>query len=98
MSYTPVFEPASPQEVYSYYLEAARVSRELHMPIILRLTTYVCHAKEKVVFGGWTPAAPDDMPRFSPDNGPYIPIAANVHPMKRRTSSSSAWSTPCAVK
>src|SRR4030042_2522142 len=46
LSYTPVFEPANPAEVYRYFLEAVKVSKEKHMPIIVRLTTHVCHAKE----------------------------------------------------
>ena len=84
LSYTPVFEPASPQEVYTFYKEAAKLSKEKGMPIILRLTTHVCHAKEKVEFKGWTPRALDKTPRFDAHNGPYIPIAADVFPMKRR--------------
>jgi indolepyruvate ferredoxin oxidoreductase, alpha subunit len=84
LSYTPVFEPSTPTEVYRMYKEAARLSREKKMPVILRLTTHVCHAKEKVSFAGWQPAAPDDAPRFDAKNGPYIPITAAVFPMKRR--------------
>ena len=84
LSYTPVFEPASPQEVYTFYKEAAKLSRAKGMPIILRLTTHVCHAKEKVEFKGWAPRALDKTPRFDAQNGPYIPIAADVFPMKRR--------------
>ena len=84
LSYTPVFEPASPQEVYTFYKEAAKLSREKGMPIILRLTTHVCHAKEKIEFKGWTPRVLDKTPRFDAQNGPYIPIAADVFPVKRR--------------
>jgi indolepyruvate ferredoxin oxidoreductase alpha subunit len=84
LSYTPIFEPASPQEVYTFYQEAAKLSKEKGMPIILRLTTHVCHAKEKVEFKGWTPRALDKTPMFDAQNGPYIPIAAEVFPMKRR--------------
>lgn len=85
MSYTPVFEPASPSEVYTYYKEAARLSCDKKMPVILRMTTHVCHAKEKVHFSKWSPTAPDDNPKFDPANGPYIPIAASlVLPMKRK--------------
>ena len=84
LSYTPVLEPASPREMYAYYLEAAKLSVRHGMPVILRATTHVCHAKEKVSFQGWTPEKPDDTPRFDVKNGPYIPIAATcVHPMKR---------------
>ncbi len=84
MSYTPILEPANPTEVYRFYLEAARLARKERMPVILRLTTHVCHAKEKVAFDGWDPRPVDDEPKFDPANGPYIPIAADVFPMKRR--------------
>ena len=84
MSYTPLLEPASPAEVYLYYKEAAAMARAMGKAVILRLTTHVCHAKEKVAFAGWTPATPDDTPRFDAANGPYIPIAAAVFPKKRK--------------
>ncbi|MDX9788815.1 MAG: thiamine pyrophosphate-dependent enzyme [Desulfobacterales bacterium] len=85
LSYTPVLEPATPAEVYRFYKTAAALSREKAMPVILRLTTHVCHQKEKVVFDAWAPSLVDDTPRFDAKNGPYIPIAAElVHPMKRR--------------
>jgi len=84
LSYTPVLEPATPAEVYSFYKEAARISVEKGMPVVLRLTTHVCHQKEKVSFGGWDPKPWDKSPRFDPKNGPYIPITTEVFPMKRR--------------
>ncbi len=83
LSYTPVFEPASPSEVYAFYKEAVNLSREKGMPIILRLTTHVCHAKEKVEFQNWEPKTLERTPRFDTKNGPYVPIAADVFPMKR---------------
>ena len=83
LSYTPVLEPADPEEVYRFYLEAARLSRQLHMPVILRLTTHVCHAKQKVSFGSWKPAPPDDTPRFNPAKGPYIPLTSLALEQKR---------------
>jgi indolepyruvate ferredoxin oxidoreductase alpha subunit len=52
--------------------------------VIVRLTTHVCHGKEKVTFAPWEPAPPDDTPRFSPQNGPYIPITSLVFPLKRQ--------------
>jgi indolepyruvate ferredoxin oxidoreductase alpha subunit len=54
MSYKPLLEPASPAETYAYYKEAAALARSLCRPVILRLTTHVCHAKEKVAFAGWS--------------------------------------------
>jgi indolepyruvate ferredoxin oxidoreductase alpha subunit len=85
MSYTPVLEPADPAEVYRFYLEAARLSRQHHMPVILRLTTHVCHAKQKVAFESWNPLPPDDTPRFNPANGPYIPLTSLAIEQKRRS-------------
>ena len=84
LSYTPVFEPANPQEVYQYYKAAASLSQQLHMPVILRLTTHVCHAKQKVDFAAWQPANFDKTPAFDVANGPYMPLTSLVFPMKRR--------------
>jgi indolepyruvate ferredoxin oxidoreductase alpha subunit len=84
MSYTPVLEPADPSEVYRFYLEAAKWSRLRGMPVILRLTTHVCHAKQKVSFAAWEPEIPEDTPRFDPANGPYIPITTLAIEQKRQ--------------
>ena len=83
LSYTPMLEPADPREVYEYYLKAARFSRELQKPVILRMTTHVCHMKERVAFAGWEPQEQDTIPRFNPENGDYIPLVSRVFPMKR---------------
>lgn len=84
MSYTPLLEPASPAEVYAYYKEAAAMARAMGKAVILRLTTHVCHAKEKVAFAGWERAPFESNPRFDAANGPYIPITAAVFPKKRK--------------
>lgn len=84
LSYTPVFEPASPTEIYTFYKAAAKLSKDKGMPVILRLTTHVCHAKEKIDFKGWHPKDLDKTPRFDTKNGPYVPIAEDVFPLKRK--------------
>ncbi len=84
MSYMPVFEPASPAEVYVMYKEAAALARERRAPVFLRLTTHVCHARERVNFGQLPAAAPDWTPGFDPKNGPYVPITSTVFPLKKR--------------
>ena len=85
MSYTPVLEPANPTEVYSFYKEAATLAATMGKAVILRLTTHVCHAKERVAFAGWTPPGqPDNTPRFDPARGPYIPLVSAVFPKKRQ--------------
>ncbi len=83
MAYMPVFEPASPGEVYVMYKEAAALARERRAPVFLRLTTHVCHARQKVSFGTLS-ARTDWTPRFDPANGPYVPITATVFPLKKR--------------
>ncbi len=84
LSYTPIFEPSTPQEVYEFYKLAAALSAEKRMPVILRLTTHVCHQKQKVSFDSWKEKPFDTTPRFDPKNGPYIPITSEVFPMKRK--------------
>lgn len=84
LSYMPVFEPSNPQEVYEYYKEAARLSQEREMPIILRLSTHVCHAKQKVTFSNYEKQKFDSKPKFSSENENYVPITSKVFPMKRR--------------
>jgi len=83
MAYIPVFEPASPAEVYVMYKEAAALALERRAPVFLRLTTHVCHARENVKFGGLPPAHAWDS-RFDVKNGPYVPITASVFPLKKK--------------
>ncbi|MBN1242073.1 MAG: 4Fe-4S binding protein [Spirochaetales bacterium] len=84
MAYVPVLEPAGAQEAYDFFKLAARIARERHTVVILRLTTHVCHAKEKVRFAAWKPEPFDPTARFDPELQNYVPIAASVFPLKRR--------------
>ena len=83
LAYIPVFEPASPAEIYVMYKEAAALARARRAPVFLRLTTHVCHARETVKFGA-LPPRPDWTPRFDAANGPYVPITTTVFPLKQR--------------
>ena len=56
MAYLPMFEPGTPAEFYGMFKEAMELSRSMRMPVFLRSTTHVCHAREVVQFG----ALPDD--------------------------------------
>ncbi len=84
LSYTPVLEPANPTEVYTFYKQAARLSRDLHMPVVLRLTTHVCHAKERVAFSGSPPDRSDAAAKFNAVNGPHIPLTTEALAKKRQ--------------
>lgn len=84
LSYIPMLEPATPTEVYQMFKEAVLISKEKKMPVILRMSTHVCHAKEKVSFKGMQPITQTDEPLFSPKNGPYIPLTSKALDMKRK--------------
>jgi len=84
LCYTPIWEPMDPQEVHDMYLEAAAWSQKMKMPVILRLSTHVCHAKMRVRSAAWTPQPLDPTPRFDAAAGPYLPITKLVAPLKRR--------------
>lgn len=84
MAYTPVLEPGDPGEVYTQFLEAAALSKKYTMPVILRMTTHVCHGKAPVEFRG-SPTPPREHPSlFRPEGDEYIPLAATVAPLKER--------------
>jgi indolepyruvate ferredoxin oxidoreductase alpha subunit len=84
LSYTPLLEPATPTEVMRMFGQACELSIQRRMPVIVRLTTHVCHHKELVHYNAWEPAPRDDTPRFDKTAGPYIPIARTVFPLKER--------------
>lgn len=84
LAYLPLFEPATAAETHAMFKEAAALARARKMAVILRLTTHVCHAKEKIAFTPYSGAPASGPPAFAVANGPYVPIAAAVFPMKRK--------------
>ena len=46
----PMLEPSDSQEAYEFMLRALEISRELKMPVLLRLTTRICHSKTVVTW------------------------------------------------
>jgi indolepyruvate ferredoxin oxidoreductase alpha subunit len=83
MTYIPVLEPSTPQEAYEMYIEATKISKKMKMPVILRLTTHVCHAKQKVHFKKYEIKNISKQSKFDKKNGPYIPITSEVFNMKK---------------
>jgi indolepyruvate ferredoxin oxidoreductase, alpha subunit len=84
LGYMPMFEPATPGEAYRMFKEAAALSQKLKLPIILRMTTHVCHAREVVQFAEIPHYDYDWTPRFVSHGLDYWPITANVFPLKRK--------------
>ena len=84
MMMTPIFEPGTPGETYSMFLEAAELSRKLKLPILFRMTTHVCHARELIQFGPIPDEAADWTPRYHAKGLEYWPITTAVFPLKRK--------------
>ena len=50
-AHVPVLEPADSQEAYAFTLAAFELSERFQVPVILRLTTRICHVKCLVTVG-----------------------------------------------
>ncbi len=50
-AHVPVLEPADSQEAYEFTLAAYELSERFQVPVILRLTTRICHVKGLVTVG-----------------------------------------------
>lgn len=83
-SYIPMFEPATPTEAYEMFKEAAKISRQYQVPVFMRMTTHVCHAKEEIQFDEIPDHKIDWTSKFNPENGPYLPITKSVFPLKKK--------------
>jgi len=85
MSRVAVFEPADPREVYAYYIKAARFAVQQNTVAVLRLTTHVCHARQKVSFGRYERKDVLYRNDFNRENGPYIALTTMALDMKRQS-------------
>ena len=79
----PMFEPADSQEAYDFTLRAIEVSERWSTPVLLRMTTRVCHSKTIVTTPGYPvpPAAPAEFVRDIPS---HVMIPAYARPAHRR--------------
>ena len=62
----PMLEPSDSQEAYEFALAALSISRTWGMPVLLRLTTRVCHSKSIVTFPPESIAAGAPRPPLPP--------------------------------
>lgn len=85
MSHVTVLEPASVQEVYDYYKLAADIARKEQTVIVLRMTTHVCHARQKIALAVLSDTPATYQTNFSRENGPYIALTVKALEMKRRS-------------
>ena len=74
----PMLEPGDAQEAYDYTLQGLAISARFQLPVILRLTTRVCHAKSPVQTRSERAQAP--APRYERDIPGRVMIPGNARP------------------
>lgn len=78
----PMLEPCDSQEAYDYTLAAFEISERWKIPVILRLTTRVCHSKTLVLPSA--AVAPAPTPGFRRDVPARVMIPAYAKPAHHR--------------
>ncbi len=78
----PMLEPASSQDAYDLLAKGVEISESFALPVLLRLTTRVCHS-ESIVRPS-VPVGDAPVPRFVRDLAGRVMIPANARPAHRR--------------
>lgn len=78
----PMLEPSDSQESFDYMIKALEISERWKIPVLLRMTTRVCHSKTVVVNREVAP--PKESPTFIRDIKGRVMIPANARPAHRR--------------
>jgi len=90
----PMLEPSDSQEAYEFTLRAIEISERWHLPVLLRLTTRVCHSKT-IVRRGSIAIAPPQSPHFEHHPRFRVMIPAHARPAHQRLRQSlsqiAAW-------
>jgi indolepyruvate ferredoxin oxidoreductase alpha subunit len=95
----PMIEPSDSQEAYDFFFAAVEMSEKWHIPVILRMTTRVCHSKTLISRRG--PHGKASAPRFERDIKGRVMIPAYARPAHRRLRQKLAeiaqWAEGCAL-
>jgi len=78
----PMFEPADSQEAYDFTLAAIEISERWQIPVLLRVTTRVCHTQ--AVVRPRAAGSPPPAPHFEHDLAGRNLIPSNARPAHRR--------------
>jgi indolepyruvate ferredoxin oxidoreductase alpha subunit len=78
----PMLEPSDSQEAYDFTAAAFEISERWHLPVLLRLTTRVCHSRTIVLPRKLAP--PPGAPAFERDIPGRVMIPAHARPAHRR--------------
>ncbi len=95
----PMLEPADSQEAYELTLAALELSSRWQLPVLLRMTTRVCHSKTIVTRRPGSAPAP--VPRFVRDIAGRVMIPAFARPahhrLRKKLESLEAWADTAPV-
>ncbi len=95
----PMLEPSDSQEAYDLTLQAVEISERWKIPVLLRLTTRVCHSK--TIVRPRTANPPPPTPKFERDIRGRVMIPAYARPAGRRLrqklSEIQAWNEECRL-
>ena len=90
----PMLEPSDSQEAYDFTLRAIEMSERWQLPVLLRMTTRVCHSKTIMRRGTVEIQAPHS-PHFEHDFASRVMIPAYAKPahlrMRKRLAEIAAW-------
>jgi len=76
----PVLDPSTPEDAYSMARRAFDLSEHCRLPVLLRITTRVCHSRATVHYGE---IRPPFVTGFVRDPQRYTPIPVNARRMRR---------------
>ncbi|MCC6861791.1 MAG: hypothetical protein IT158_24685 [Bryobacterales bacterium] len=80
----PMLEPSDSQEAYEFSLLALEISARWNLPVMLRVTTRICHSKTVVRPRAETDWLPPVQPSFRRDPRTLVMIPAHARPAHRR--------------
>jgi indolepyruvate ferredoxin oxidoreductase alpha subunit len=90
----PMLEPSDSQEAYEFTLRAIEISERWQIPVLLRMTTRVCHSKS-AVRQGTLAIAPPSAPHFEHDFSSRVMIPAYARPahlrLRKTLAAIAAW-------
>ena len=90
----PMLEPSDSQEAYEFTLRAIEISERWQVPVLLRMTTRVCHSKT-IVRRGTVAISPPHSPHFEHDFASRVMIPAYARPahlrLRKTLAQIAAW-------
>jgi len=90
----PMLEPSDSQEAYEFMVRAVEISERWHVPVLLRMTTRVCHSKT-VVQRGTVTVPPPGAAHFEHDLPSRVMIPAYARPahprLRKKLAEMAAW-------